>query len=126
MDGLSLNTKPIIDDETGGIDIDEERRMTEYAGQSGVIEGKNPAHPDVGMEFETYEDVYYFYNCYAKVQGFGVRAVRVIHGIGRVGKAVVEVLLCLWLIQPEGFLCRHALCVLSQNGLEEIPPQHIL
>ncbi|KAK4339941.1 hypothetical protein RND71_041403 [Anisodus tanguticus] len=28
---------------------------------------------DVGMEFETYEDVYYFYNCYAKVHGFRVR-----------------------------------------------------
>ncbi|KAL5766026.1 hypothetical protein ACOSP7_016643 [Xanthoceras sorbifolium] len=25
------------------------------------------------MEFETYDDVYYFYNCYAKEQGFGVR-----------------------------------------------------
>ncbi|KAK7270606.1 hypothetical protein RJT34_25901 [Clitoria ternatea] len=32
-----------------------------------------PLPPAVGMEFDTYEDVYYFYNCYAKEQGFGVR-----------------------------------------------------
>ncbi|KAK7402374.1 hypothetical protein VNO78_14591 [Psophocarpus tetragonolobus] len=33
----------------------------------------NPVAPAVGMEFESYEDVYYFYNWYAKEQGFGVR-----------------------------------------------------
>ncbi|XP_016439116.1 protein FAR1-RELATED SEQUENCE 6 [Nicotiana tabacum] len=73
MDGLSLNAEPIFDDETEEFKIDGECAMTEYVGQSGVIEGKNPVLPAVGMEFETYEDVYYFYNCYAKVQGFGVR-----------------------------------------------------
>ncbi|KAK9229419.1 hypothetical protein WN944_022381 [Citrus x changshan-huyou] len=45
--------------------------MTEYVGQTGIIQ--NPLPPAVGMEFETYDDVYYFYNCYAKEQGFGVR-----------------------------------------------------
>lgn len=73
MDGLSLNAEPIFDDETEEFEIDGECAMTEYVGQSGVIEGKNPVLPAVGMEFETYEDVYYFYNCYAKVHGFGVR-----------------------------------------------------
>ncbi|XP_060167874.1 protein FAR1-RELATED SEQUENCE 6-like [Lycium barbarum] len=73
MDGLSLNAEPIFDDETEEFDIDGECTMTEYVGLSGLIEGENPVPPDVGMEFETYEDVYYFYNCYAKVQGFGVR-----------------------------------------------------
>ncbi|XP_047175955.1 protein FAR1-RELATED SEQUENCE 6-like isoform X1 [Vigna umbellata] len=32
-----------------------------------------PVAPAVGMEFESYEDVYYFYNWYAKEQGFGIR-----------------------------------------------------
>ncbi|KAG6422249.1 hypothetical protein SASPL_118814 [Salvia splendens] len=45
--------------------------MTEYVGQTGeVLQGDDPA---VGMEFESYDDVYFFYNCYAKQQGFGVR-----------------------------------------------------
>lgn len=73
MDGLSLNAEPIFDDETEEFKIDGECAMTEYVGQSGIIEGENPVPPAVGMEFETYEDVYYFYNCYAKVHGFGVR-----------------------------------------------------
>ncbi|XP_019069862.1 protein FAR1-RELATED SEQUENCE 6-like [Solanum lycopersicum] len=72
MDGLSLNAS-IFEDETEEFDIDGECAMTEYAGHSGVLEGENPVHPNIGMEFETYEDVYYFYNCYAKAYGFGVR-----------------------------------------------------
>ncbi|KAG4972696.1 hypothetical protein JHK84_038771 [Glycine max] len=32
-----------------------------------------PVVPAVGMEFDSYEDVYYFYNWYANEQGFGVR-----------------------------------------------------
>ncbi|KAL9323241.1 hypothetical protein ACSQ67_011294 [Phaseolus vulgaris] len=39
----------------------------------GDEEGDAPVAPVVGMEFESYEDVYYFYNWYAKEQGFGVR-----------------------------------------------------
>ncbi|KAJ8560034.1 hypothetical protein K7X08_004092 [Anisodus acutangulus] len=56
MDGLSLNAEPAYDDETEEFDIDGECTMTEYVGQSGVIEGENPVPPDVGMEFETYEE----------------------------------------------------------------------
>lgn len=32
-----------------------------------------PVAPAVGMEFDSYDDVYYFYNWYANEQGFGVR-----------------------------------------------------
>nr|GMD07595.1 protein FAR1-RELATED SEQUENCE 6-like [Ipomoea batatas] len=73
MDEVSLNTEPLLDDETEEFEIDGDCAMTEFVGQSGVIEGENPLPPAVGMEFETYDDVYYFYNCYAKEQGFGVR-----------------------------------------------------
>ncbi|KAF3637238.1 hypothetical protein FXO38_00923 [Capsicum annuum] len=40
--------------------------------------------------------------------------------------AVAEVLCTCGLFNLEGFLCRHALCVLSWNGYEEIPPRYIL
>lgn len=73
MDEVSLSGEPVYDDDAEEFEIDGDCAMTEYVGQSGVLEGENPLHPAVGMEFETYEDVYYYYNCYAKQQGFGVR-----------------------------------------------------
>ncbi|GMN49981.1 hypothetical protein TIFTF001_019138 [Ficus carica] len=73
MDEVSLNTEPVGDDDGDELEIDGECAMTEYVSQSGIIQGENPLPPAVGMEFDSYEDVYYFYNCYAKEQGFGVR-----------------------------------------------------
>lgn len=71
MDEVSLNTEPVGDDDTDDFEVVGDCAMTEYVGQTGIIQ--NPLPPAVGMEFETYDDVYYFYNCYAKEQGFGVR-----------------------------------------------------
>ncbi|KAK6912245.1 FAR1 DNA binding domain [Dillenia turbinata] len=73
MDDVSLNSEPIYDEEMEEFEIDENCAMTEYITQSGIIKGGNPMPPAIGMEFESYEDVYYFYNCYARQQGFGVR-----------------------------------------------------
>ncbi|OMO54391.1 hypothetical protein CCACVL1_27823 [Corchorus capsularis] len=73
MDEVSLNTDPVGDDDADGFEIEGDCGMSECIGQNGVIQGENPLPPAVGMEFESYEDVYYFYNCYAKEQGFGVR-----------------------------------------------------
>lgn len=73
MDEVSLNTEPVGDDDADGFEIEGDCAMTDYAGQTGIIQGENPLPPVVGMEFESYDDVYYFYNCYAKEQGFGVR-----------------------------------------------------
>ncbi|KAI3455295.1 hypothetical protein Pfo_011958 [Paulownia fortunei] len=74
MDEVSLNSEPAYDDEAEEFEIDGECAMTEYVGQTGnILQGDNPLPPAVGMEFESYDDVYYFYNCYAKQQGFGVR-----------------------------------------------------
>lgn len=74
MDEVSLNSEPTYDDEAEEFEIDGECAMTEYVGQTGnILQGDNPLPPAVGMEFESYDDVYYFYNCYAKQQGFGVR-----------------------------------------------------
>ena len=71
MDEVSLNSEPVYDDEAEEFEIEGDCAMTEYVGQTGIVQ--NPLPPAVGMEFESYEDVYYFYNCYAKEQGFGVR-----------------------------------------------------
>ncbi|GAY67800.1 hypothetical protein CUMW_259390 [Citrus unshiu] len=72
MDEVSLNTEPVGDDDTDDFEVVGDFAMTEYVGQTRIIQ--NPLPPAVGMEFETYDDVYYFYNCYAKEQGFGVRS----------------------------------------------------
>ncbi|KAJ0017403.1 hypothetical protein Pint_10201 [Pistacia integerrima] len=71
MDEVSLNIEPTGDDDIDDFEVVGDYAMTEYVGQTGIIQ--NPLPPAVGMEFETYEDLYYFYNCYAKEQGFGVR-----------------------------------------------------
>ncbi|KAK4485792.1 hypothetical protein RD792_008439 [Penstemon davidsonii] len=74
MDEVSLNSEPTYNDEADDFEVDGQCAMTEYVGQTGkVLHGDNPLPPDIGMEFESYEDVYHFYNCYAKEQGFGVR-----------------------------------------------------
>ncbi|KAL3610809.1 hypothetical protein D5086_001829 [Populus alba] len=72
MEEECLNTESVgNDDDADECGIEGDCAMTEYVNQTGVIE--NPLPPSVGMEFESYEDVYYFYNCYAKQQGFGIR-----------------------------------------------------
>lgn len=73
MDEVSLNSEHVHDVETNEFEMGGDCAMTEFVGQNGVIQGDNPLPPSVGMEFESYEDVYYFYNCYAREQGFGVR-----------------------------------------------------
>ncbi|KAL6137789.1 hypothetical protein ACLB2K_063078 [Fragaria x ananassa] len=73
MDEVSLNTEPAGDDDADGYEIEGDCAMTEFVSQTGIMQGENPLPPAAGMEFDTYEDVYYFYNCYAKQHGFGVR-----------------------------------------------------
>lgn len=79
MDQVSLNSEPVADADADA-DGDVFECESELLDQRGLIEFERnnnplpiPLPPAVGMEFESYEDVYYFYNCYAKEQGFGVR-----------------------------------------------------
>ncbi|KAK2994485.1 hypothetical protein RJ640_021290 [Escallonia rubra] len=46
----------------------------ELDGQNGLPEGRKEfVAPAVGMEFESYDDAYNYYNCYAREAGFRVR-----------------------------------------------------
>ncbi|CAL2239543.1 unnamed protein product [Prunus armeniaca] len=73
MDEVSLNTEPTGDDDDDEFEIKGDCAMTDFISQIGIIQGENPLPAVGGMEFDFYEDVYYFYNCYVKQQGFGVR-----------------------------------------------------
>ncbi|KAL6312428.1 hypothetical protein AAG906_016382 [Vitis piasezkii] len=226
MDEVSLNSEPVYDDEGDEFEIEGDCAMTEYVGQTGIIQ--NPCLLLLEWSLSPHEDVYYFYNCYAKEQGFGVRvsntwyrkskeryrgklscssagfkrkvkqtaktgnknwlssndkiqidgdqkleklytndifkkfqreveglyscfSTRQIHADGRIVTYMVkehveveenrretrdyevsfdtsemEVFCVCGLFNFKGYLCRHALTVLNQNGMEEIPPQYIL
>ncbi|CAL8112582.1 unnamed protein product [Prunus armeniaca] len=73
MDEVSLNTEPTGDDDDDEFEIKGDCAMTDFINQIGIIQGENLLPAAGGMEFDFYEDVYYFYNCYVKQQGFGVR-----------------------------------------------------
>ncbi|KAF5466788.1 hypothetical protein F2P56_016685 [Juglans regia] len=60
--------------EIEGNDLETDRDDTAIVdGQNGISERKEYPPPVVGMEFESYDDAYNFYNCYAKELGFAIR-----------------------------------------------------
>ncbi|XP_021823314.1 protein FAR1-RELATED SEQUENCE 6-like [Prunus avium] len=73
MDEVSLNTEPASDVDADEFEIGGDCAMSDFISQTGIIRGENPLPPAGGMEFDFYEDLYNFYNCYTKKQGFGVR-----------------------------------------------------
>ncbi|KAG7014148.1 Protein FAR1-RELATED SEQUENCE 6, partial [Cucurbita argyrosperma subsp. argyrosperma] len=72
MEEPSLTSDQSPQVEHSGIhkDGNEDARISELDGHHGRKEFVAPA---VGMEFESYEDAYNYYNCYAKEVGFRVR-----------------------------------------------------
>ncbi|XP_027123400.2 protein FAR1-RELATED SEQUENCE 6-like [Coffea arabica] len=63
IEGQGCETFLEIDDERADLDI-----------QNDIPDGRKEfVEPAVGMEFESYEDAYNYYSCYAKEMGFRVR-----------------------------------------------------
>lgn len=75
MEEVSLNSKHVIGDEGGEHNLQErEGEKAELDCENGFPEGKKDfVAPAVGMEFESYDDAYNYYNCYAREAGFRVR-----------------------------------------------------
>ncbi|CAN6681684.1 unnamed protein product [Malus baccata var. baccata] len=71
MEEVSLNTEPVFDE---GDDYELEGDFTEHDHGTGETNRKkDPREPTVGLEFDSFDEAYDFYNLYGKEQGFGIR-----------------------------------------------------
>lgn len=74
MEVASVNSQPVQDPDCIEIATDGDGVLAELDVENRVLEGKKEfVAPAIGMEFESYEDAYNYYNCYAKEVGFRVR-----------------------------------------------------
>ncbi|XP_028759539.1 protein FAR1-RELATED SEQUENCE 6-like [Neltuma alba] len=71
MEEVSLNSEPMFD-ECDEFDV-ENSSASEHDHESLDSRSKNHPPPTVGLEFDSFEEAYNFYNVYAKEQGFGIR-----------------------------------------------------
>lgn len=72
MEEVCLNSEPVFDegDEYEGDGDCREERGYE-AGETHLKKG--PSQPTVGLEFDSFDEAYDFYNAYGKERGFGIR-----------------------------------------------------
>jgi len=73
MEEVCLNSEPVFD-EGDGYDIDGDCSVVEHDDETGETQSKKGSTPPtVGLEFNSFDEAYDFYNLYAKEQGFGIR-----------------------------------------------------
>ncbi|XP_027348287.1 protein FAR1-RELATED SEQUENCE 6-like [Abrus precatorius] len=74
MEEVCLNSQPLFD-ESDEVDIEVEGNssVADHDLESFNSQPKYASPPTVGLEFDSFDEVYNFYNIYAKEQGFGIR-----------------------------------------------------
>ncbi|KAF5205165.1 Far1-related sequence like, partial [Thalictrum thalictroides] len=74
MEGISFDTDPWTEGRRKDSGIERDCANTESSGENGINQGKKDHLPPVvGMEFNSYDDAYKFYNDYAEDMGFRIR-----------------------------------------------------
>ncbi|CAK9185626.1 unnamed protein product [Ilex paraguariensis] len=74
MEDISLNSEEVTVGQGSEAFQERHDQKTDLDSQNGVLEGRKEfVAPAMGMEFESYEDAYNYYNCYAREMGFCVR-----------------------------------------------------
>ncbi|XP_059641403.1 protein FAR1-RELATED SEQUENCE 6-like [Cornus florida] len=74
MEEVSLNNEQVLVGQGSETPHEGDAERTELDGQNGIPQGRKEfVAPAVGMEFESYDDAYNYYNCYAREVGFRVR-----------------------------------------------------
>ncbi|KAE8716413.1 mavicyanin-like [Hibiscus syriacus] len=76
--GLDIESNDLQDDCDQMVDIEDNHESngddsTAVSVENGISQGENYPPPAVGMEFESYDDAYNYYNCYSKELGFAIR-----------------------------------------------------
>ncbi|KAL5783094.1 hypothetical protein ACOSP7_008123 [Xanthoceras sorbifolium] len=72
MEEVCLNSEPVFDEgDEYEADGDCSMEHDDQAGETHMK--KEPSQPTVGLEFDSFDEAYDFYNVYAKERGFGIR-----------------------------------------------------
>lgn len=73
MEVVCLNSEPVFD-EGDDYEVEGDSSAVEHDDENGERHSKKePPPPTVGLEFDSFDQAYDFYNIYAKEQGFGIR-----------------------------------------------------
>lgn len=74
MEEVCLNSEPVFEEVDDEYEVDGDCPVAEHDYQiGGTQRRKHPPLPTVGLEFDSFEEAYDFYNVYGKEQGFGIR-----------------------------------------------------